>query len=190
MTPEILTEAIKITLQKKKVEWLAALAARDDFSVRDLIDITFHPDEQIGFRAAWILENVYTQYGERFLSYAGYFLNRFPAQENPSCRRHFSKILALMTGKKAPLPIQQLLSGYPAMDELIDTVFSWLIDDTVQVAVKSHCLTVLANLSARYEWIRDELIATIDFRMDKESIAFYAKAKQVRKQLRLNARQK
>ena len=95
-------EILKTTLQKNKVEKLAAIASRATFSIKELIDLTFQRDEQIGFRAAWILENVYVLHQERFLSYAQYFLIKLPEQNNLSARRHYSKILALMTRKMHP----------------------------------------------------------------------------------------
>ena len=69
-------------------------------------------------------------------------------------------------------------------DLLVETVFSWIIDEQVPVAVKSQCLSVLGNLHQKHPWIKEELLQTMDFLIDKESIAFYAKVKQIRKQLK------
>ncbi|MGY0036768.1 hypothetical protein [Pedobacter sp. NJ-S-72] len=175
-------EILKMTLQKNKVEKLAEIASQATFSIKELIDLTFHQDEQIGFRAAWILENVYTLYQERFLPYAMYFLIKLPEQNNLSARRHYSKILALMmTRKNASLEIKKIIMDYDT-GILADAIFSWLIDPDVPVAIKSHCLNILANLNTKHSWIKEELIQTMDFLIDKESIAFYAKVKQIRKQ--------
>lgn len=177
-----LLAAIKTTLQKTKVNDLTNIAAEENFSIRELIDLTFHKEEQIAFRAAWILENIYIKYLERFLPQSNYFLDVFSTQNNLSCRRHYGKILALMTSKKAPLLIKELIDGYET-ERLVETVFSWLIDDKIPVAIKSHCLNILANLNSKHSWIKDELVQTMDYLIDKESIAFYAKVKQIRKQL-------
>jgi hypothetical protein len=179
-----LLETLKTTLQKNKVEKLAAIASQATFSIKELIDLTFHQDEQIGFRAAWILENVYTLYQERFLPYAEYFLVKLPGQNNLSARRHYGKILALMTKKNASLEMKKIVMDYDT-GILADAVFGWLIDPEVPVAVKSHCLNILANLHTKHSWIKEELIQTMDFLVDKESIAFYAKVKQIRKQFRI-----
>lgn len=178
-----LLDTLKTTLQKSKVQKLASIAAEQTFSVQELIDITFHQDEQIAFRAAWILENIFSLHQERFLPYATYFLVKFPAQNNLSARRHYSKILALMTKKNASAALKELLADYDT-GSLVNTVFSWLIDEKVPVAIKSHCLNTLANLHTKHSWIKEELIQTMDFLVDKESIGFYAKVKQIRKQLK------
>jgi len=177
-----LLETIKTTLQKNKVEKLAAIASEDTFSVKDLIDISFYHDEQIGFRAAWILENVYTSHQDRFLPSTLYFLEKFSQQTNFSALRHFVKILAFMTKKNASPEIKRIIGDYDT-NHLVEIVFSWLIDEKVPVAVKSHCLNILANLNAKHDWIKEELLQTMDFLVDKESIAFFAKVKQIRKQL-------
>lgn len=182
MPNHALLETIKTTLQKSKVEKLAAIASEDTFSVKDLIDLSFYHDEQIGFRAAWILENVFTNHQQRFLPYALYFLEKFPQQNNLSALRHYVKIMAFMTKKNASVEIKKILAGYDT-DHLVEVTFAWLIDEQIPVAVKSHCLNILANLNVEHSWIKEELLQTMDFLVDKESIAFFAKVKQIRKQL-------
>lgn len=179
---DFLLSTIKFTISKAKVNELTKIAAEEGFSIKELIDLTFHQDDQIGFRASWILENVYINYVDRFLPYAVYFLSTFQQQDNLSSRRCFSKILALMTARKAPQSIKAIVESYETAG-LVDTVFGWLIDEQVPVAIKSHGLNILANLSSKHNWIKNELLETMDFLIDKESIAFYAKVKQVRKQL-------
>jgi len=177
-----LLDTINTTLQKSKVEKLAAIASDETFSVKELIDLSFYHDEQIGFRSAWILENVYSFHEERFLPYALYFLEKFPKQSNLSAMRHYVKILAFMTKKNTSKEIKKIIANYNT-DDLVAVVFAWLIDEKIPVAVKSHCLNILANLNSKHDWIKDELLQTMDFLIDKESVGFFSKVKQVRKQL-------
>lgn len=178
-----LLDEIANTLHKTKVEKLTAIVIDKSFSIIDLIDLTFHHDEQIGFRAAWILENVYAQYPERFVTGLDYFLERFPNQQNPSGRRHFSKIVSLVTGGKGFKAAKDVLYSFD-LEHVIETLFSWLIEDKVLVAVKVHCMQALANLTPLYPWIKDELLQTIDYLTDKQSVAFFVRAKEIRKQLK------
>ncbi|SDH65634.1 hypothetical protein SAMN05421827_13421 [Pedobacter terrae] len=182
MSNHSLLETIKTTLQKSKVEKLAAIASADSFSVKDLIDLSFYHDQQIGFRAAWILENVFVNHQQRFLIHALYFLEKFPQQRNLSALRHYVKILALMTKRNASIEMKNIIADYDT-DHLVEVVFAWLIDEKIPVAIKSHCLNILANLNVKHRWIKEELSQTMDFLVDKESIGFFAKVKQIRKQL-------
>ena len=179
---QLLIDSIKTTLSKTKVEKLASIACNETFNVKDLIDVSFHQDQQIGFRAAWILENVCSNHNERFLPFINHFLEKFPQQTNLSALRHYVKILAFMTKKNASPDIKNIINNYQT-DEIVEVVFAWLIDEKVPVAVKSHCLNILANLNAKHDWIKDELLATMDFLVDKESIGFFSKARMIRKQL-------
>ncbi|MBB2145330.1 hypothetical protein GM921_07540 [Pedobacter sp. LMG 31464] len=183
MQSDVLLTIIKSTLSKKTVDELTKIISESDFSFQDLIDLTFHKEEKIGFRASWILETICITNLERFLPHILYFLEKFPQQNNLSCRRHYSKILTLITKKNAPQTAKEIINKYDT-DTLVETVFSWLIDEKVPVAIKSHCLNILANLNSKHSWIKEELKQTMDFLVDKESIAFYAKVKQIRKQLK------
>lgn len=179
-----LIEEISATIGKQKVEQLAVMAIDLEVDLSALIDLSFNGDHQIGFRAAWILENIYTTNPARFLPVLEYFLNRFSKQDNPSARRHYAKILALMTKKNAPASMKSQLTNYDT-DELVETAFAWLIDERVAVAVKSHCLNILANFVPKYPWIKEELIETMEHLATLESVAFFGKVKQIRKQLKM-----
>lgn len=177
-----LIDTIKTTLSKSKVEKLASIASDTTFCVKNLIDLSFYHDEQIGFRAAWILERVYSNHQHRFLTSTDYFLQKLPLQQNLSALRHYVKILAFMTKKNASVEMKEIIKNYET-EKLVEVTFAWLIDDKVPVAVKSHCLNILANLNAKHNWIKAELIETMDFLIDKESIGFFSKVKHIRKQL-------
>ncbi|PWS25954.1 hypothetical protein DHW03_18045 [Pedobacter yonginense] len=181
---QYLIDIIQQPIGKSRVEKLAAITSEETFSIEDLINLSFHKDAQIGFRAAWILENVYSSHQERFLPTTIYFLDHFSNQTNLSALRHFVKILALITKKNASPALKKIVAEYDT-NKIVEVVFAWLIDEKIPVAVKSHCLNILANLSTKHGWIKEELIETMDFLVDKESIAFFAKVKQIRKQLKL-----
>lgn len=87
-----------------------------------------------------------------------------------------------MTKRNASIDIKKIIEHYNT-DYLVEVVFAWLIDEKIPVAVKSHCLNILANLTAKHSWIKEELLQTMDFLVDKESIGFFAKVKQIRRQL-------
>lgn len=100
--------------------------------------------------------------------------------------RHYAKMLAFMTNKKASAQLKEIISKYDT-DLIVETVFNWVIEERVPVAVKSQCLNVLGNLNLKHNWIQEELLAIMDFLVDKESIAFYAKVKMIRKQLSVDS---
>src|ERR1700749_2420888 len=97
LTCQELTEKLSHTLGKTKVLKLSRILEEQHFALRDLIDITFHPDKVIGFRAVWILENMFLKKPEYYLNDLEYFASRFNEVKNPSCMRHFTKLIMHMT---------------------------------------------------------------------------------------------
>jgi hypothetical protein len=182
MTTNQLLEIVSSAIGKLQAERLAAIIIEEGIPVKDLINLTFHQEVEVSFRAAWILEQLYSNSSGVFLAHTPYFLEKFVDLRNPSAQRHYAKILAMMTSKKASAEFKIFFNNF-ATDTLVETVFSWLIDEKTPVAVKSHCLNILANFCPKHPWIKEELIQTMDFLVDKESIAFFAKVKQIRKQL-------
>ena len=190
MTKEELTTRLGAAMEAKMVKVISEIAGnrnlypgtKNDFTVKDVIDLTFHARKELAFRAAWLLEHIFFKYyclGDHLED----FLSRFSQQMHPGPMRHYGKILAFLTGKQArglqPGQLEKIDFG-----PLISLMFDWLIDEKVLVATKVHAMQALANLASRYPWIKDELLETIAHLEDLESIAFFGRAKQVKKQLK------
>lgn len=188
MTRDELTARLNASMEARMVQILTGIAdhkleKQEQYDqIKNLIDLTFHPKKEVGFRAAWTLEYIFMNHhcaGDHLDD----LLSRFPGQKNQSCMRHYGKILAYLTGKKATGLRERQLEKID-FDPIIDVLFSWLIDDKVLVATKVHAMQALANLAPRYTWIKDELLQTITHLEDLESIAFFGRAKQIRKALK------
>ncbi len=160
-----------------------AIIESNNLDIDDLLKITFHKKKEVAFRAAWMLEYLMVHRPDRFSKYVHKLLALLPKQKNPSAMRHYTKIISLMTDRKADQVYKDLIRQIN-FEPVIEVLFSWLIDPEMLVATKVHCMQSLANLSARYDWIREDLQETIDHLMGVESIAFFARAKMVKRQLK------
>lgn len=160
-----------------------ALIEDFDLSLDDLLDISFYKKKEVAFRAAWMLEYIMTHSPADFLPHVPRLLQLLPAQKNHSSMRHYTKIISLLTDRKANPLFQQFSKDFD-FEATIEVLFTWLVEPDMLVATKVHCMQSLANLATRYDWIKDDLLATIDHLADIESIAFFARSKQVRKQLK------
>ncbi|TCC88966.1 hypothetical protein [Pedobacter hiemivivus] len=154
-----------------------------EVDIDDVLDISFHKKKEIAFRAAWMLEYMMTRKAARFCPYVPKLLTLLPKLENQSAMRHYVKIIALVTDRKA-FPIYKELVKQIDFEPVIEVLFVWLLEPETLVATKVHCMQALANLVPRYDWIEEELVETIDYLMGVESIAFFARAKMVKKQLK------
>lgn len=181
MTESLLIAEIGKTLSKQRVEELVEMLVKHKFAVPKLIDLTFHEKVQVAFRAAWLLEGVFLVAPAFFHPHLDNFLERFPTQSNSSAQRHFSKILLQLTGDKSPY---RNIVQHPFAESIIEAVFSWLINEQSPVAVKAHCISILANFSTAHQWVKDELLQTINFMEDQERFAFHARAKKIKQRLK------
>lgn len=170
-------------MQFQMVANSTAIVENNHVDVKDLLDITFHKKKEIAFRAAWMLEYIMVHKPNAFIPQIPAFLELLPRQKNHSAMRHYTKVVSLMTDKKASPLYQQAIADI-AFEPIIEQLFIWLVEPEILVATKVHCMQSLANLASKYLWIKEELIETIHHLMELESIAFFARAKMVLKGLK------
>ncbi|MDB5152647.1 MAG: hypothetical protein JWR54_1398 [Mucilaginibacter sp.] len=167
---------------KMRVVKLKAVLEKQQFALPGLIDITFHPNKNIAFRAAWILENLFLQKPERYVNDMDYLLLQIKDVENPGCKRHYAKIVMHITSPKAPLSIQQKLAEID-LEPVAEQFFDWIIDPKVLIAVKVFAVQALFNIRHRYPWIAEELANQIQFLMRNGSAAIQSRGKKLLSQL-------
>ena len=182
MQTEALRQQIETTLTKEKVLNLTEIVKQQYINVKDLIKLTFDADQQIGFRAAWILENLLLKDEMLFLENLDELLLRFPQVNNPSCQRHYVKILMYLTSPEIN-PVIKIKIGTANLETIVETCFDWLINPKVAIAVKCLCCEVLFNLRNRYYWIDDELARQLEFLMKDGSPGIQSKGKKILKAL-------
>ena len=178
LTSDELIKEISTTLTKTKVVKLSAIVKKQQFSVRDLIDITFHPDKNIAFRAAWILENLFLQNPESYIENLDDLISSVKDVANPSCKRHYAKILMHITSPKAPASIKQRLAEID-LEATVEQLFDWLIDPKVLIAVKVFAAEALFNIRERYPWIAEELTNQIRFLMRDGTAAIQSRGRKI-----------
>lgn len=179
--PELIAKLVN-TMGKTKVIKLSAMLAEENFDIAQLINTTFHTDRVIGFRAAWLLENMYFQDPDAFIPHIDLFINKFKSVKNPSCQRHYAKILMHLTDKKAPKTIKKKINETD-LEPAIEQCFDWMIDPEVLVAVKVFAAEALFNMCGRYPWIADELPEQLEFLMRDGTMAIQTRGKRLLSQL-------
>lgn len=182
MQTQELRKLISEKLTKTKVLKLTEIAKRKDFDVKDLMELTFDADLQIGFRAAWILENLLLDNPHLIVDNLDELMLRLPHVFNPSCQRHYAKILMCLTSVKTNNKIKVKMQ-VTNLEPIVETCFDWLINPKVAVVVKIFCCEVLFNLRNRYDWVADELAREIEFLMLEGSAGIQSKGKRILKEL-------
>jgi hypothetical protein len=178
-----LTKQIEATIGKIKVLALGKILNEGDFDLRDLIAITLHPEPEMAFRAAWLLENIFLQNAETYLPHLEYLLSHMAMLKAAGSKRHYAKIVMHITDATAPRFIQDKVATID-FEPVIEQLFDWLIDPKIKIAVKAFAAEALFNLRHRYDWITDELINQLHFLMRNGSAAIESKGKKLLKALK------
>ncbi len=178
MTQTELSKQISNTIGKTKVLELTRILREQKFALRDLIDLTFHPEKDIAFRASWLLENVFLENPEVYNDELYYLLSRVSEVKYESCQRHYAKILMHITSPKAPKTIKQQVLEFD-MEPIVEQCFDWMIDPKIKIAVKAFSSKALFNLRNRYPWITEELTNQIKFLMRDGTAAIQSRGRKL-----------
>jgi hypothetical protein len=178
LTTDTLIQQLTVDPTKGFIERLSAKLREQDFDLDKVIDITFHPDTQVGFRAAWLLDTTVLANPVRYVNNLEYFVTRMAQVTNPSCKRHYTRIMMNLTAPGAPEAIRLKLASID-MEKVVEQCFDWLIDPKVKVAVKVFAADTLFNLCNRYDWIKDELANQVEFMLRDGGPAIQVRGKKL-----------
>jgi hypothetical protein len=173
-----LIREISNSIGKEKVVKLSAILKKEQFAIRDLVDITFHHDHGIAFRAAWLLENLFLQKPELYVEHIEYLVSRVSEVTNPSCKRHYAKIIMHITSPKAAMAVQTQLKNVD-LTLVVEKFFDWIIDPKILIAVKVFATEALFNIRERYPWIKEELAEQLRFLMRDGTAAIQSRGRKL-----------
>lgn len=174
-----LIKKLTTTFTKNYVVNMVALGENHQLSV-DLLHRLCYDQRRhsVAFRAAWILEYITIHHPLRFTPIFDDFMARLPEQRNFSCQRHFTKILMTITGVRPPLSYADAFRKTDR-EQMVETVFGWLIDPQTPVAVQANCMDILFNMIPEFDWIASELQSQIDFLLRDGSAALQSRGRKV-----------
>lgn len=182
MNRDELLKLIENRPTKARVTELSGLVIAQQNGVRNLIDLSFHPDKNIAYRAGWILEHTVINYPENIIPELIYLISRFNKIEYPSCQRHYAKMMSYLTSPKMPTSVKQIIDGTD-MEDVIEKCFEWMIDQEVLVAVKVFAAETLFNLRGLQNWVVPELIEQLKHLMKNGSAAIQSRGRKLLNQL-------
>ena len=163
----------------------AELVLKDLSLFPKLIGILFKVDDQISYRAAWVIEFVCIEYLYAIEPYLDLFFNKLKLIHLDSAIRPISKVCSLIAKaycSKTHNQIKQSLT--PSHIKLmVETCFDWLIGHQ-KVAAKVHAMETLFLLGKESNWIHQELILILEKDFNTHSPAFKARAKRILKNIK------
>lgn len=166
---ELRTSLIADRSNENRQKWTKKLI-QQDIEVAHLLPL-LDEEHPIGMRFTWLLGHLLDTEPSRIVPIVTHCFNRRNDLTFPGIKRTIAKML--------------WLAGVPEEIEglVVDELFKWVLDPKIKVAVKVYSIDALCQLTFKYPDLKDELLAVIDDQLDKNSVAFRARAKRVLKQL-------
>lgn len=148
----------------------------------NLISLSLYPQNEIAFRASWVLEQFLYYRWDDLFPFIPDFIAGYLIQTNRSCQRHFTKIMMYLTDAGSSTEINPLIREY--QEQIIEVTFDWLIDPQTPVAVKVNCMDILLHFGKEHAWITDELRSQVQFLLKDGSAAVQSRGKRILKKLK------
>ncbi|MFZ5940121.1 MAG: hypothetical protein ACOYXB_06065 [Bacteroidota bacterium] len=141
----------------------------------ELVSLMIFEDDPVSWRAAWVAD-----YCDE--ACPGLATRHLPAliRQLPKKSDGFRRSCLRMISRHKVGPKEQ--------GRLADLCFNWMVTETVPVAIKVHCMQILANLTQQYPELTGELVMVIEDQLDLNSAGFKSRGKMILKYL-TNSRQ-
>lgn len=174
--------------EKRFAEWLKKHKLQDlnpikskEVQLERLLPLCFEErSDKLSLNASWLLEKYIKAFPEHADRIVPHVVSQLEHVRIEGSQRILGNILIETLKKK---------NNYDLSDQeeeiVIETTFNWLITPQKAVAVIANCFEVLGYLSDKHPWVKDELVAQIDFFIrEGASVAVQARGKKTLKRLK------
>ncbi len=179
MNPETLVKKLNFPKAYRKVRLdIARWVIEHPETFPQLLDICFKSNDNISYKAAWILEFVCIEKLELLLLHLDLFFKNLPKVQKDQAVRPFSKICLMLVKqyykKKDDMVINSLQPRHKKA--MTECCFDWLITDQ-KVACQAFSMDALYLLGTEIEWIHPELKVTLEQNIHSQSAAYCARGR-------------
>lgn len=162
MTQSQLIQHMSAPGRKITVAKLSHQLKRENFSLRELVDLTFYPDKEIALKSSRLLEYILFRFPENYLEDIGYFIARTEDVSTPSRKKPYAKILMYLTSPEVPREVRHQMKEIN-LERVVELCFEWMIDPKMLISVRASASEALFNMRHRYPWIAEELSKQLEF---------------------------
>jgi hypothetical protein len=136
----------KITMAK-----LGHQLKRENFSLRELVDLTFHPDKDIALKSSRLLVYILFKFPENYDNDLEYFISCANDVNTPASRKAYAKILMHITSPEVSKDVRHKMKEIE-LERVVELCFQWMTDPKMPVNVRSSASEALFNMRHRYSW--------------------------------------
>ena len=162
MTQSQLIQHFSAPDRKITVAKLGHQLKRENFSMRELVDLTFHPDKDIALKSSHLLVYILFKFPENYYNDLEYFISCAENAGTPASRKAYAKILMHITSPEVSRDVRHKMKEIE-LERVVELCFGWMIDPKMPVNVRSSAAEALFNMRHRYPWIAEELSKQLEF---------------------------
>jgi len=138
-----------------------------NFSLSELVDLTFHADPGVSVKASKILQYIIFKFPANYADEIGYLVEQVADVNCNACKQHYAKVLMRITSPEMPREMRNQIKeiDFGAATELC---FKWMNDPKIPATIRACAAETLFNLRHGYPWIAEALSR------DLEALMLYA----------------
>ena len=159
-------------LSRLHMEYVAHCIGDNENEFEQLMTIVLHGKEPVVQRAAWAMDACIEVRPELLAPYVETLINALPCFCNNGVKRQVVRALSVRD-------IPKELEG-----QLANLCFDWLQSPDMPVAVKVHCMQILANITEKHPDLAVELRTIIAEQIPRNSVGFASRGRKILKKLR------
>jgi len=158
-------------LSRRHVDDVAHCIGDNEKEFARLMDIVLHGKEPVVQRAAWAMDACIEKRPDLLSPYVETLIDALPRFTNNGVKRQIVKALAARD-------IPEKYEG-----EMVDLSFRWLQSPDTPVAIKVHCMQILANITERHPDLAEELRTVITEQIPRNSAGFSSRGRKILKKI-------
>lgn len=158
-------------LSRRNMDYVAHCISGDQEKFDGLMQLVLHAKEPVVQRAAWAMDACLAKYPDFLLPYLETLIDFLPSVANDGVKRQIVKALSMYE-----IPVSH-------EGQITDLCFLWLQSSLIPVAVKVHCMQILAGMTSRYPELSVELQSVIREQIPRNSVGFSSRGKKILQQL-------
>lgn len=162
---QLSTSLIEDQSSENRKRW-ANYLIENQIDLKDFVDLMLS-ERKLALRLIWLVGDLC----EQNAAYVAPAVSAFYALKNQVKFPNYDRSLAKMF----------LWCGIPENreGEIIDVLFSWILDSKVSVATKTNAMLALQKIMLKYPELKQELKLVIEDQLDKNSVSFGTCAKKI-----------
>ena len=158
-------------LSRRHMEYVAHCIGDNETEFGRLMDVVLNGKEPVVQRAAWAMDVCIETYSWLLSPYVENLIDALPRFTNNGVKRQVVKALA----------VREIPEKYEG--QIADLCFCWIQMSEVPVAIKVHCMQILANIAARHPDLAGELRIVINEQIPRNSMGFASRGRKILKRL-------